>query len=141
MPGSMEVAHRDGIPDRESRRRRQRELARPWHDRTRERKPAAGTRVELLARQHALLDEERRDADDDAVVVRRREVPARLDALDRVSELVHVEGTEHVHAEPAERIAERFPRLVEDGFVALDLDRPEADDAAEVVDAVHRRAP
>jgi hypothetical protein len=97
---------------------------------------AAGALLELLAREQALLDAQRRQARERAFVVARRQVVARLHALDRMAIFVHVEDAE-LHCQRVQRVRANFPGGMEDRRVGCMANRAEALLAAEVVHAVH----
>ena len=61
----------------------------------------------------------------------------RIHAFDGVAILIDVVGTEHADAEKVQREGDSLPVFVENGLVALDLDRTEAVHSSEVVNAVH----
>ena len=108
--------------------------------RQRERKGALGAALELFLRQDALLDAERREAGQRALVVAGREIVPRLHALDGVAILVHVEDAE-LHRQRVERVDPLLPRLVEGLGLERIADAAEALLAAQVMHAVHDRAP
>ena len=92
--------------------------------------------LQLLARDHAFLDQQPHVAIEPALVVARGQVVARRHPLDRVTALVDVEDPlDAAGAREAEHPA--LPARVEDGLVRLGLDGPESVHAAHVVDAVH----
>src|SRR5206468_11962948 len=93
--------------------------------RQRKRKRAVGAPLELVARDQALLDAERRQAGQRALVVARGEVVARLHALDRMAVLVHVEDAEP-DGERIERVDALLPVLVEGLRVGRMANRAEA---------------
>ena len=134
VAGHVVVADPHPVADRQPRPVRDVRPAR--RRRQRQGKSAAGAPLELLAADDALLDAERRQAGEGALVVARRQVVARLHPLDRVPVLVHVEDAEP-DREPVERVDPLLPGRVERGRVGHVSHRPEALPPAEVVDAVH----
>src|SRR2546426_6885225 len=91
--------------------------------------------LELLARDHALLDEQPHVTVEPTLVVARGQVVDRRHPLDGVAALVDVENVLYA-ARPGEPEDPPFPGRVEDGLACLALDAPEAGHAAPIVDAV-----
>ena len=106
MAGHEVGAHPDPVAGRK--RSRRLDVGPPGRARRSQRKRAAGALLELLAREQALLDAERREAGERALVVAGREVVARLHALDRVPVLVHVEDAEP-HRQRVQRVGAQLP--------------------------------
>src|SRR5580765_3994285 len=126
--------HPDTVPGLEALARRR--VAAPGRAFRRERKQASSPALQLFARHDALLDAQRRQAGERALVIAGRQVVARLHALDRVTVLVHVENAEP-HRQGVERIHADFPILVERRCVRRMTDLAEALPASQVVSAVH----
>ena len=87
----------------------------------------------------ARFDDQRRDAGQPVLVVRRRQVVRRVHALDAVPERPARGRSPITSRSDPEHAA--LPLLVEHRLVGLDLDRAEPLEATEVVDAVHAENP